>query len=93
MLTIGDYSRLTHVPAKTLRYYDEIGLFRPIKVDSLTGYRYYSVEQLPRLYRILSLKELGISLNQILSVVNEDISPEQMRGILRLKAAQLKESI
>jgi effector-binding domain-containing protein len=93
MLTIGEYSRLTHIPAKTLRYYDEIGLFRPVKVDSLTGYRYYSMEQLPRLYRILSLKELGLSLNQILNVLNEDISSEQIRGILRLKEAQLKETI
>jgi DNA-binding transcriptional MerR regulator len=93
MLTIGEYSRLTQMPAKTLRYYDEIGLFKPIQVDSVTGYRYYSVEQLPRLYRILSLKELGLTLNQIRDVLNEHISSEQMRGMLRLKKAQLKETI
>jgi DNA-binding transcriptional MerR regulator len=93
MLTIGEYSRLTQIPAKTLRYYDEIGLIKPVKVDSATGYRYYSVEQLPRLYRILSLKELGLSLNQVRDVLNETISPEQMRGMLRLKEIQLKETI
>jgi DNA-binding transcriptional MerR regulator len=93
MLTIGEYSRLTQMPAKTLRYYDEIGLFKPIQVDSVTGYRYYSVEQLPRLYRILSLKELGLTLNQIRDVLNAHISSEQMRGMLRLKKAQLKETI
>lgn len=93
MLTIGEYSRLTHIPAKTLRYYDDIDLFKPAYVDSLTGYRYYSVEQLPRLYRILSLKELGLSLNQIRDVLNENLSPEQMRGMLRLKEIQLQETI
>jgi DNA-binding transcriptional MerR regulator len=93
MLTIGAYSRLTQIPAKTLRYYDDIGLFKPVEVDSLTGYRYYSVEQLPRLYRILSLKELGLSLNQIRDVLNEHISAEQMRGMLRLKETQLKQTI
>jgi effector-binding domain-containing protein len=93
MLTIGEYSRLTQVPAKTLRYYDDIDLFKPVQVDALTGYRYYTVEQLPSLYRILSLKELGLTLHQIRSVLNTNISPEQMRGILRLKEAQLRETI
>lgn len=93
MLTIGEYSRLTQVPTKTLRYYDEIDLFKPVKIDRLTGYRYYTVEQLPRLYRILSLKELGLALDQIRRVLNENISPEQLRGMLRLKEVQLKRTI
>jgi DNA-binding transcriptional MerR regulator len=93
MLTIGEYSRLTHVPSKTLRYYDEIGLFTPQEIDPMTSYRYYSVEQLPLLYRILSLKELGLTLKQIHDVLNETISPEELRGMLRLKEAQLKDTI
>lgn len=93
MLTIGEYSRLVQIPAKTLRYYDEIGLFKPSQVDPVTGYRYYSVEQLPDLYRILSLKELGLTLNQIRALLDNKITPEQMRGILRLKEIQLKETI
>lgn len=93
MLTIGEYSRLTQIPSKTLRYYDEIGLFTPMEVDPSTGYRYYTVEQLPRLYRILSLKELGLTLKQIGYVLDEPINPEQLRGMLRLKEAQLKETI
>lgn len=93
MLTIGEYSRLTQVPAKTLRYYDEIDLFKPAQVDRLTGYRYYTVDQLSRLYRILSLKELGLALDQIRSVLNENVSPEQLRGMLRLKQAELKQTI
>jgi effector-binding domain-containing protein len=93
MLTIGEYSRLTQVPAKTLRYYDEIGLFKPTRVDPSTGYRFYSVEQLPELYRILSLKELGLTLKQICDVLSAKLSVEQLRGMLRLKEAQLKEMI
>jgi len=90
MLTIGEYSRLTQVPSKTLRYYDEIGLFMPMEVDAETGYRYYSMKQLPQLYRVLSLKELGLSLKQIRDVLNENISAEELRGMLRLKEVQLE---
>jgi DNA-binding transcriptional MerR regulator len=88
MLRISEFSRLTQVPAKTLRYYDEIGLFCPAAVDPMTSYRYYSVEQLPRLNRILALKYLGLSLNQIAQLLDENLSAEQIRGMLRLKRAE-----
>jgi predicted transcriptional regulator YdeE len=65
MLKIGDFAKLSRVPVKTLRYYDEIGLLKPDGVDHYTRYRYYSAEQLPVLYRILELKELGFPLEQI----------------------------
>jgi DNA-binding transcriptional MerR regulator len=65
MYKIGDFSRLSRVSVKTLRYYDEVGLLKPVKVDRFTGYRYYSVEQLPRLYHILALRDLDFSLEQI----------------------------
>ncbi len=65
MLKIGDFSRLSRVSVKALRYYDELGLLKPVEIDRFTGYRYYSVAQLPRLHRILVFKELGFSLEQI----------------------------
>lgn len=65
MLRIGDFLLISRVPVKTLRYYDEIGLFRPARVDRFTGYRLYSAAQLPALNRILALKDLGFSLEQI----------------------------
>ncbi len=65
MFKIGDFSKLSQVTVKTLRYYDELGLLKPVEVDRFTGYRYYSADQLPRLNRILSLKDLGLSLEQI----------------------------
>ena len=76
MLRISEFSRLTMVPAKTLRYYDDIGLLKPMRVDEWTGYRYYSVEQLPRLNRILALKALGLSLEQIGRLLDDDLSAE-----------------
>ena len=68
MLKIGDFARLSQVSVVALRHYDEIGLLRPVKVDPFTGYRYYSTDQLPRLNRILALKDLGFSLEQIAAI-------------------------
>ena len=88
MLKIGEFSRVSQVPVKTLRYYEELGLISPANVDAFTGYRYYTVEQLPRLNRILALKDLGFSLDQILSIVTEGVSLENLRGMLRLRQAE-----
>jgi effector-binding domain-containing protein len=93
MIRIGDYSKLSQVSIKTLRYYDEMGLFKPINVDRFTGFRYYSASQLPRLNRILALKDLGLSLDQIAQVLDEGVSPEQLHGMLRLKRAELQQHI
>lgn len=93
MIRIGDFSKLSQVSIKTLRYYDEMGLFKPIIVDRFTGYRYYSASQLPRLNRILALRDLGLSLDQIAQVLDEGVSPEQLRGMLRLKRAELQQHI
>ena len=88
MLKIGDFARLCQLPVGTLRYYDDLGLLRPAHVDAGTGYRYYSVEQLPRLNRLLALKDLGFSLEQIARVLNDGVTPEQLRGMLMLARAE-----
>jgi DNA-binding transcriptional MerR regulator len=56
MIKIGDFARLSQVSVVTLRYYDEMDLLKPVKVDSFNGYRFYSGDQLPRLNRILALR-------------------------------------
>jgi effector-binding domain-containing protein len=89
MFRIGEFSKLSQVPIKTLRYYDDIGLLRPAQVDDFTGYRYYSADQLPRLNRILALKDLDLSLAQIGDLLDGDLPAEQMRGMLRLKQAEV----
>ncbi len=88
MLRIGDFSTLSQVTIKTLRYYDEQGLLRPAHVDAVTGYRYYAVSQLPRLHRILALRDLGFSLDQIGSVLNDGVTAEQLRGMLLLRQVE-----
>ncbi len=90
MFKISEFSRLTRVPAKTLRFYDDIGLFKPQHVDSWTGYRYYSATQLPRLHRIMVLKSLGFSLDQIKAMLDESLSVDEMRAMLRMKRAEIE---
>jgi DNA-binding transcriptional MerR regulator len=93
MFKIGDFSKLSQVSAKTLRYYDEIGLLKPIEIDRFTGYRYYSASQLSRLNRILLLKDLGLSLDQIGRLLQSDLPPDQLRGMLKLRQAEIERSI
>jgi DNA-binding transcriptional MerR regulator len=88
MLKIGDFARLCQVPVKTLRYYDDLGLLKPARFDGVNGYRYYAVDQLPRLNRLLALKELGFSLEQIERILNEGVTHEQLRGMLMFKRAE-----
>ena len=93
MFKIGEFSRFSQVTVKTLRYYDELGLLKPAKVDRFTGYRYYSASQLPRLNRILALKDLGLSLDQIAQLLEGDLPPDQIRGMLRLKHVEIEEQL
>lgn len=85
---IGEFSRVSRVPVKTLRYYDEIGLLRPAMVDPFTSYRYYSAEQLARLNRILVLKDLGFPLEQVGQMLDDGLSAEQIKGMMRLRQAE-----
>ena len=91
MIRIGDFSKLSRVSIKTLRYYDEMGLLKPVKVDRFTGYRFYEFDQLPQLYRILALKDLGFSLEEIGHLLESDLSVEQMRGMLKLRQAEIRQ--
>lgn len=65
MLKIGEFSKLTGVPIRTLRYYDEIDLFKPAEIDLFTDYRYYKDEQIEDLKIINKLKSVGFTLDEI----------------------------
>ena len=65
LYTIGDISEICGVPIKTLRYYDEINLFKPIELDLFTNYRYYSDEQVKEFELLKLLQEAGFSLEEI----------------------------
>ena len=93
MFKIGDFSRLCRITVRTLRYYDEIGLLKPVKVDTFTGYRYYSVNQLPRLNRIAMLKSLGLSLDDIRELLDNDLQTDHIKQLLQVKQSEIKQRL
>lgn len=93
MIRIGDFSKLSRVTIKTLRFYGETGLLKPVSVDRFTGYRYYEFGQLPRLHRILALKDLGFSLEEIGRLLESGLSGEQMRGMLELRRTGIRQKV
>ena len=80
MYSIGEYSKIAQVSKRLLRYYDEIGLFQPIKVEPTSGHRYYSASQLPALNRILALKELGLSKRANSAIAQRRYLPRRNSG-------------
>jgi predicted transcriptional regulator YdeE len=93
MLKVGDFSQLAHVTVKALRHYDEIGLLKPVWIDRFSGYRYYTPGQLPRLNRILALKDLGFSLAQIRDLLDDDLPSSKLCEIFRQKQAELEQRV
>ena len=93
MFAIGEFARHGRVSVRMLRHYDEIGLLEPVRVDPATGYRFYDVSQLSRLNRIVVLKDLGFTLQQVASMLNEHIGPAELRGMLMLRRAELQQQI
>jgi DNA-binding transcriptional MerR regulator len=93
MFSIGEFAKVGRVSVRMLRHYDALGLLRPARVDSHSGYRYYAADQLARLNRILALSDLGIGLKQVAEVLDERPSAEQLRGMLRLRRGELAERV
>jgi len=93
MLKIGEFSKIAQVSIKTLRYYDQMGLFKPVHIDRFTGYRYYNLSQLVRLNRILALKDLDFTLEQIQELLKLDLSGDGLRNMLKSKTKELRQRI
>jgi DNA-binding transcriptional MerR regulator len=90
MLSIGDFARLGRVSVRMLRHYDAIGLLCPAAVDPVSGYRFYQADQLRRLNRVIALKDLGFTLQQVRSILDDKVDVAELRGMLRLRRAQLE---
>jgi len=90
MYGIGTVARLAQVSVRTLRHYDDLGLLKPARVDPLTGYRHYTPDQVVRLHRILVLLDLGVPLSEVGQLIDDDVTVEQLRGILRLRQAEAR---
>lgn len=93
MFKIGDFSQLGQVSVKTLHHYDAINLFKPAHIDPGTGYRFYAADQLVRLNRILILKDLGFSLEQIATLLDAHLSIDQLRDMLQTRQTELAQHI
>ncbi len=93
MFTIGDFARHGRVSVRMLRHYDATGLLRPARVDPASGYRFYGAGQLARLNRIIALKDLGFTLGQVHAMLDEQVGAEELRGMLRLRQAELQSQI
>ncbi|MDE7044513.1 MAG: MerR family transcriptional regulator, partial [Acetatifactor sp.] len=95
LYTAGEIAKLTGVSLRTIRFYDARGLLKPV-THSEAGYRYYNRESVSRLQRILVLKYLGFSLQQIEEMTKtEDIEPQlsQQKSFLLQRKRQLEDII
>ncbi|MFW6034061.1 MAG: MerR family transcriptional regulator, partial [bacterium] len=88
--SIGDLARLGGVSVRMLRHYDDLGLLRPAEVDEWTGRRRYQVGQLEVLNRIVTLKELGFTLQQVGELIHDGVDAAEVRGMLRMRRAELE---
>ncbi len=70
MFRIGEFSKMSKTTIKALRYYDEVGLLKPEHIDEFTGYRFYSTRQLFALHRIQSLRQVGLTIDEIRLVLS-----------------------
>jgi len=90
---IGDFAQLGRVSTKMLRHYDEIGLLKPAYIHPSNDYRYYAADQLPRLNRIIVLKELGFTLQQIGALLDDGLPLELLQGMLLRKQAEVEQQL
>src|SRR3954447_2211441 len=93
MFSIGDFAGLGRVSVRMLRHYDAIGLIRPAHVDPHSGYRYYTAAQLKLLNRVIALKDLGFTLQQVQTLIDEKVDVGELRGMLRLRRAELEAQV
>ena len=93
MFSIGEFARHGRVSVRMLRHYDAIGLLRPACVDPASGYRFYQARQLSQLNRIIALKDLGFTLQQVQAILEEQVSAAELRGMLKLRRAEIHAQI
>jgi len=93
MLRIGTFSRRGRVSVKALRHYEAVGLLKPAHVDGASGYRYYEPSQLDDLHRLMVLRALGLPLERIRVLLQDDPSPELMRHLLAERRASVARRI
>lgn len=81
MFKIGEFSKLTQVTVRMLRYYDKMGLLKPAQIDPWTGYRMYSADQIPILNKIIYLRDSGFQVAEIMQILKTEDSSEMPRQL------------
>jgi len=90
VLTIGELSRATQVTVKTIRYYQELGILMPVKVDIMSGYRYYDQNSFERVGAIISLKELGFTLKEIQEILKNCSTESDLQSFIKSKIKEIR---
>ena len=90
MLKIGEFSKMLKVTIKALRYYEKEGLLIPKHIDNFNVYRYYESNQLIDISKIISLKQVGLSIEEIKRII---INKEPIDVILKSKKEELENVI
>ncbi len=96
MYRIGLFSKITKTTIKTLRYYDEVGLLKPAYIDNENGYRYYTTEQLINLHKIISLRQTGFTIDEIILItkgVNEENILNQRKNEIELQLLEMQDKL
>jgi DNA-binding transcriptional MerR regulator len=92
MFKIGEFSKLTQVSIRMLRYYDETGLLKPAETDKFTNYRLYTAEQIPALNKIVFLRDLGFNVSAIAAAL-DNWGDEFITDLLDSKRAEIEQVI
>jgi DNA-binding transcriptional MerR regulator len=90
---IGDFATISRLSIKTLRYYHEIGLLQPSRVDRFSGYRYFNEASLARVRSIQQLKALNFSLTEIHEILSNGVAPEAIRKKMHDKLCEVDQQI
>jgi DNA-binding transcriptional MerR regulator len=69
LITIGDFSRMTHLSVKALRHYHDVGLLEPADIDPSSGYRMYDVAQIPVAQVIRRFRDLDMPVDEVRSML------------------------
>lgn len=92
MFQIGDFSKITQVSVRMLRYYDQNDLLHPAYIDKFSGYRLYQADQIETLHQIVKYRDMGFSVKEIKALLATD-SQEELRNLLKLQLEKTKETI
>lgn len=93
LMRIGEIANFFNVSVKAMRLYEKMGIIKPVKVDTQTGYRYYAADQVPQLNALLELKQLGFSLSEIKTLLDGGMDNNAFMEALVHKKVKWQETI